>query len=85
MGHACVLHHARRASRHHLGIGSRRKGSLGSHAGELLLLVVHEVLLLLPSGLLWGAGVEIRSSVPKAIACGVHGERAYKFFYCLIN
>lgn len=57
------------------------KGSLGSHAGELLLLlllVIHDLLAgWLGSGLLWGRVVEGGSSiVGKAVAGGVHGVGA---------
>jgi hypothetical protein len=76
-----------------LGIRTGGEGTLRRHAGELLLLGVHEVLLLLlllllllmgrlAARLLWGGGVEVGSSagVPKAIAGRVHGGRRLELY-----
>lgn len=67
--HTGILHHTCRSGGHHLGV--RTWEALRSHGAELLLLVVHE--LLLRSGLLWCAGVEVGSSIPEAITRIIHG------------
>lgn len=73
--HGSILHHSSRASSHHLRVRARSKGSLGSHAGELLLLVVHDLLSGLASRLLLLRVVVEggRSIIAKAIVGRVHG------------
>ena len=73
--HAGILHHCCRITGHHLRICARIETSLRTHAGELLLLVVHHLLTSrLTSRLLWGLVVEVGSTiVAKAIVGVIHG------------
>lgn len=67
VGHSLVRHHSLRSPVHHLGIRTGVEAALGAHAGKLLLLIEHHLLLVRLAALLLGSTLVVKLLLPGII------------------